>query len=303
MSFDNSSQLDASRVGGGGRGGRGIAVGGGLGGALLLLVVGLLFGQDGIDAITGGGGGEDTGSQTAVEQERAERCQTGEDANQYTDCRMIATAQSLDQFWEDYLPRTTGEQYVMPGVELFEGQVGTGCGAASSAVGPFYCPADQTAYLDVAFFDELQTQFGAEGGPLAEEYVLAHEFGHHIQNQIGTLGYAQQDPQGPESGAVRVELQADCLAGLWANGAAGDTSGAVDLGDISQEELDQALNAAEVIGDDRIQETTQGRVSPEAFTHGTSAQRQAWFYAGYRTGDIDRCDTFSVRDLDSPPAL
>jgi hypothetical protein len=303
MSFDNSSQLDASRVGSGGRGGRGIAVGGGLGGALLLLVVGLLFGQDGIDAITGGGGGEDTGSQTAVEQERAERCRTGEDANQYTDCRMIATAQSLDQFWEDYLPRTTGEEYVMPGVELFEGQVGTGCGAASSAVGPFYCPADQTAYLDVAFFDELQTQFGAEGGPLAEEYVLAHEFGHHIQNQIGTLGYAQQDPQGPESGAVRVELQADCLAGLWANGAAGDTSGAVDLGDISQEELDQALNAAEVIGDDRIQETTQGRVSPEAFTHGTSAQRQAWFYAGYRTGDIDQCDTFSVRDLDSPPAL
>lgn len=302
MSFDNSSQLDASRVGGGGGRGRGIAVGGGLGGGLLLLVVGLLFGQDGIDAITGGGG-QDTGSQTSVEQERAERCQTGEDANRYTDCRMIATAQSLDQFWEDYLPQATGEQYVMPGVELFEGQTNTGCGAASSAVGPFYCPADETAYLDIAFFDELQTQFGAEGGPLAEEYVLAHEFGHHIQNQIGALGYAQQDPQGPESGAVRVELQADCLAGLWAGGAAGDTSGAVDLGDISQEELDQALDAASAIGDDRIQETTQGRVSPENFTHGASAQRQQWFYAGYRTGDLDACDTFSARDLNAPPAL
>ena len=302
MSFDNSSQLDASRVGSGGGRGRGIAVGGGLGGGLLLLVVGLLFGQDGIDAITGGGG-QDTGSQTSVEQERAERCRTGEDANRYTDCRMIATAQSLDQFWEDYLPQATGEQYVMPGVELFEGQTNTGCGAASSAVGPFYCPADETAYLDIALFDELQTQFGAEGGPLAEEYVLAHEFGHHIQNQIGTLGYAQQDPQGPESGAVRVELQADCLAGLWAGGAAGDTSGAVDLGDISQEELDQALDAASAIGDDRIQETTQGRVSPENFTHGASAQRQLWFYAGYRTGDINACDTFSARDLNAPPAL
>ena len=302
MSFDNSSQLDASRVGSGGGRGRGIAVGGGLGGGLLLLVVGLLFGQDGIDAITGGGG-QDTGSQSSVAQERAERCRTGEDANRYTDCRMIATAQSLDQFWEDYLPQATGEQYVMPGVELFEGQTATGCGAASSAVGPFYCPADETAYLDIAFFDELQTQFGAEGGPLAEEYVLAHEFGHHIQNQIGTLGYAQQDPQGPASGAVRVELQADCLAGLWAGGAAGDASGAVDLGDISQEELDQALDAASAIGDDRIQETTQGRVSPENFTHGASAQRQLWFYAGYRTGDLNACDTFSARDLNAPPAL
>jgi predicted metalloprotease len=301
MSFDNNSQLDAGRVGGGGRG---VAVGGGIGGTLLLLVVGLLFGQDGIDALTGGGGGgQDTGAQSSVQQERAERCRTGEDANQYTDCRMIATAQSLDQFWEEYLPATTGERYVLPDVSLFEGRTGTGCGAASSAVGPFYCPADETVYLDVGFFDELQTQFGAEGGPLAEEYVLAHEFGHHIQNQIGTLGYAQRDPQGADSGAVRVELQADCLAGLWAHGASGGASGAVRLEEVTPEQLEQALNAAEVIGDDRIQATTQGRVNPEAFTHGTSRQRQLWFYAGYRTGDINQCDTFSVRDLDNPPAF
>lgn len=191
-------------------------MGGGVGGTLLLLVVGLLFGQDGIDALTGGGG-QDTGAQTAqssVEQERAQRCRTGADANQYADCRMIATANSLNQFWANYLPQAAGVQYVRPGVELYRGQDATACDTASSAVGPFYCPRDETVWLDVAFFDELQTQFGAQGGPLAEEYVLAHEFGHHIQNQIGTLGYAQQDPQGAQSGAVRVELQADCLAGV-----------------------------------------------------------------------------------------
>lgn len=301
MTFSNSSQLDPGRAGGGG-GGRGIAVGGGIGGTLILLIVGLLFGQEGIDALTGGGS-QAGGSSTSVEQDRAERCRTGADANEYTDCRMIATAQSLDQFWEDYLPRATGEQYVLPGLVLFEQRTDTGCGAASSAVGPFYCPADETAYLDVGFFAELQRQFGAAGGPLAEEYVLAHEFGHHIQHQIGTLGYAQQDPQGPESGAVRVELQADCLAGLWANGASGDTTGPVQLEEITDEQLAQAIDAAEAIGDDRIQETTQGRVTPEAFTHGTSEQRRAWFYAGYRTGDLAQCDTFSARDLDRPAAL
>lgn len=299
MTFSNDSQLDPGRVGGGG-GGRGVAVGGGIGGTLLLLVVGLFFGQDGIDALTGGG--QDTGG-SASGQEQFAHCETGADANRYSDCRMIATAQSLDQFWEAYLPQAAGERYVLPGLELYQGRDSTACGTASAAVGPFYCPADRTVWLDVGFFDELQSQFGAEGGPLAEEYVLAHEFGHHIQHQIGTLGYAQQDPQGPESGAVRVELQADCFAGLWARGASGDTSGTVDLEEITPEQLEQALDAAEVIGDDRIQATTQGRVNPEAFTHGTSRQRQLWFYAGYRTGDIDQCDTFSVRDLDDPPAF
>lgn len=298
MTFSNDSQLDPGRASGGG--GRGIAVGGGLGGTLLLLVVGLLFGPDAVEQLTGGTGQGST-TQGSPEEEFA-HCRTGEDANRYTDCRMIATAQSLDQFWEEYLPATTGEQYVQPGLRLFQGRTDTGCGAASSAVGPFYCPADETAYLDVGFFEQLQAQFGAEGGPLAEEYVLAHEFGHHIQHQIGTLGYAQQDPQGPESGAVRVELQADCLAGLWAGHAAGDTSGAVDLEAITPAQLGQALDAAEVIGDDRIQQTTQGRVTPEAFTHGTSRQRQVWFYTGYETGDLNRCDTFRAADLDNPAA-
>ncbi|MFI7483772.1 neutral zinc metallopeptidase [Kocuria sp. M1R5S2] len=300
MTFSNDSQLDPGRVGGG-RGRRGAAIGGGVGGTLLLLVVALIFGPDAVDTLTGGDPGPGAG--TTAEQEREQRCRSGEDANRYTDCRMIATAQSLDQFWDEYLPRTTGEAYVLPDVFLFEERTNTGCGAASSAVGPFYCPADRSVYLDVGFFDELQRQFGAEGGPLAEEYVLAHEFGHHIQHQLGTLGYAQQDPQGPESGAVRVELQADCFAGLWANGASGDTSGAVQLDEITPAQLAQALDAAEVIGDDRIQETMQGRVSPEAFTHGTSAQRQAWFTAGYETGDIARCDTFDAPDLDDPASL
>ena len=153
-------------------------------------------------------------------------------------------------------------------------------GSAKSATDPSsssataYCPADTTAYFDPGFFQELVDRFGSSGGPLAQEYVVAHEFGHHVQILLGTLARAQQDPQGPESGAVKVELQADCFAGFR-----------------------DALSAASAVGDDRIQEAATGRVSPEAWTHGSSEQRQRWFYQGYRTGDINQCDTFSAATL------
>ena len=164
-------------------------------------------------------------------------------------------------------------------------------------MGPFYCPADSTAYFDPGFFQELVDRFGSSGGPLAQEYVVAHEFGHHIQNVLGNLDRAQQDPQGPESGAVRVELQADCYAGLWVRYATTQEdpkTGLPFLDPLTEQDLQDALSAASAVGDDRIQQAATGRVSPEAWTHGSSAQRQKWFYQGYKTGDINQCDTFGV---------
>ncbi|MDO5617769.1 KPN_02809 family neutral zinc metallopeptidase [Kocuria sp.] len=314
MSFNQGSRLDTSRVQTGGRGGgagRGVAVGGGLGGLLLTIVLGLIFGQPmlgGLDnALNQGSYSEystGSGNSAQAQDELAEKCQTGADANQYTDCRVVATANSLDAMWSTYLPQSTGVQYNMPGLVLFSGSEYSPCGTASSATGPFYCPSNQTVYLDDSFFSTLQTDFGAQGGPLAEEYVVAHEFGHHIQYQLGYLGSAASSRQGADSGAVRVELQADCYAGLWANRASSDDfTGAVQLEDITEGDLRSALSTAAAIGDDNIQQTTSGRVNPEAFTHGTSDQRVAWFMAGYNSGNIGQCDTFNATNLDDPGSI
>ncbi|MDO4919710.1 neutral zinc metallopeptidase [Kocuria sp.] len=300
MSFNDNSQLDAGRVGSGG-GGRGIAVGGGLGGVVLLLLAGLFFGQDGIDALTGGAQEQGTGTQQ-VDTGLEDRCRTGADANSDPQCRMVATVQSLDQFWGEYLPEATGTRYTQPRVVLFTGTDSTSCGQASSATGPFYCPPDGTVYLDTGFFDQMRSQFGADADALAQEYVMAHEVGHHIQDLQGTLGRAQQDPHGASSGAVRTELQADCYAGMWAHHAT-ESGGAVQLQPITRAQLSDAIQAAGAIGDDRIQETTSGRANPESFTHGTSAQRQAWFLTGYQTGELKACNTFSASNLDHPDAL
>ncbi|CCQ16622.1 putative metalloprotease [Rhodococcus sp. AW25M09] len=286
--------------GGGGRGGK-LALGGGAGG-LIIIVIALLFGGDPGSILNQISGGDSSAGQVDSGTSGTLECEVA-DANSSVDCRIGFTASSLDTVWESQLQAQTGVAYVQPPVREFSGSIDTGCGNATSAVGPFYCPADSTAYFDTSFFQVLVDQFGSSGGPLAQEYVVAHEIGHHIQNQLGDIGRAQSDPQGPESGGVRVELQADCYAGIWAHYAS-DTvdpdTGVAFLEPLTSTDIDDALSAASSVGDDRIQQASTGRVNPEGWTHGSSAQRQKWFTAGYETGQVAACDTFSARDLDNP---
>lgn len=305
MTFNEGLQIDPDRASGGGpgRGGK-IALGGGAGGIILVVLALLLGGDPGsiLGQFTGAGGTEGSSSTEGT----PEHCKTGADANRYVDCRVVLTAQSLDAVWAEQLPAQAGVQYQEPKLVLFTGAVSTGCGNATSDVGPFYCPADNSAYFDTSFFQELVDRFGSSGGPLAQEYVVAHEVGHHIQTQLGDIGRAQSDPQGAESGAVRTELQADCYAGLWAHYADKTPAPGSDtpfLKPLTDTDIKDALSAAAAVGDDRIQRAAQGRVNPEAWTHGSSDQRQKWFLTGYRTGQLAACDTYSARNLDNPPAL
>ena len=181
----------------------------------------------------------------------------------------------------------------------FSGGVDTGCGQATSQVGPFYCPADGQIYLDTTFFvDVLEGQLGGQGGDFVEPYVLAHEYGHHIQNLLGTMGQVKTQ-QGPESDAVRLELQADCYAGMWTKGAvtSTDDSGVRIFEEIDGADISEALDAAKTVGDDRIQEASGGRVDPDGWTHGSSEQRMAWFRTGFESGSLKACDTFAASEL------
>jgi uncharacterized protein len=297
MSFNDDVQIDSRRASRG-RKGRGAAAAGG-GAGLLILVVAALLGVP-LDQIIGAGDGSGAPAVDQPAGEGFEDCVTGADANERVDCRIIATAESLDVIWEQQLPDGGGPAYTPPGLVIFEESVITGCGQATSAVGPFYCPADETTYFDVGFFDVLRDRFGAGEGPLAEQFVVAHEFGHHIEHQLGLLAASRDDPQGPESGAVRVELMADCLAGVWAHHATqavDPESGEVFLQPLTDDDIADALSAAAAVGDDRIQEQVQGQVTPETFSHGTSEQRQRWFTIGYDTGTLPDCDTFATDDL------
>ena len=287
MTFRPDAKLDPGQVtdvrGRRVRGG-GIALGGGLGTIVIIALI-LLSGGN-LGDILGGGLGA-APAEGPVSSELAAECQTGADANERQDCRIVGTVNSLDEYWSEAFA-ASGTQYATPGAVLFSEGVNTECGAATSAVGPFYCPLDQTIYIDLGFFDQLETQFGAEGGPFAEEYVMAHEYGHHVQNLLGLLDKGRD--AGAEGGAVRTELQADCFAGVWG-------ANAVDTGflqPITPEQVGQALNAASVIGDDRIQEQTQGQVNPETWTHGSAEQRQQWFQTGLDSGSADACDTFNA---------
>jgi uncharacterized protein len=287
MTFRPDVNLDPGRVrdsrGRRVRGG-GLAVGGGLG-TLVIVALILLTGGDLGDVI--GGLGAAPVQEGPIGSQLINECETGADANERQDCRLVGALESLDAYWSETFT-ASGESFQQPGAEIFTDGVNTQCGAASSAVGPFYCPLDQTIYLDLGFYDDLESRFGAEGGPFAEMYVVAHEYGHHIQNLLGLL--EQGRDTGAGSGAVRTELQADCLAGVW--GAHAVETGF--LQPLTREQIAQALNAASVIGDDRIQEQTQGQVNPETWTHGSSEQRQEWFSNGLEAGSIDGCDTFNA---------
>jgi hypothetical protein len=285
VDFRKRARLDPTQVEDRRRlGGRGVAVGGGAGvvGLVVMLLVSLLSGGDvDLGALQALDGVEAGGPQQG---EVLDECRTGQDARESRDCRLLGTVNSIQAYWDEAL-----RGYRTATTVFFSGQTGTGCGSATSDVGPFYCPADQHVYVDLGFFQELQARFGAEGGPFAEAYVLAHEYGHHVQDLVGTLDRIGGDRQGPQSAAVRSELQADCFAGVWA-------ANAVETGflrSVGEDEIQQALDAAAAVGDDRIQREVQGQVHREAWTHGSSAQRQRWFLTGYRGGDPNRCDTFS----------
>ncbi len=282
MSFNDNAKLDPSQVEdvrGSRSAGGPIAIGGGLG--LVILVVSLLLGVDPssvLDSATSVGPPVQ-GAQSAQE------CKTGADANKREDCRIVGFVDSIQRYWADEFTRR-GKPYTPALTVIFTGATQAACGTATTASGPFYCPIDKKVYLDLSFFGELQTKFGAKGGPFAEGYVVAHEYGHHVQDLLGLLGQ-NQGVTGPQSASVRIELQADCLAGVWAKHAAetGFLRAPTDA------DIASALDAASAVGDDRIQRETQGRVSPEKWTHGSSAQRQQWFRTGYTTGDLGKCDT------------
>lgn len=314
MRFNPKARLDRGRVrdagrGSGGRPGGGTRLpipsgvgAGGIGGVLLLVVVAVvLFATGGLPGSGGDGDGPGTGSSAfdtarfsdAGDTGRYDGCRTGADANRSPDCARVAVENSLTDYWSQELGDGFEPEQALV---TFTDDVQTGCGPATSAVGPFYCPTDASIYLDTRFFDEvLERRLGGPDGGFVEYYVLAHEYGHHVQNLTGQMGRVRTQ-QGPQSDAVRLELQADCYAGMWARAATTteDRLGEVLISELTREDIRLAIAAAEAVGDDRIQERTQGQVTTETWTHGSADQREAWFLRGYEEGSLQACDTFAV---------
>jgi predicted metalloprotease len=287
VAFDPNARLDPSQVEdvrGGGIGGRTLALGGGGIGTVLLVVAYLLLGGNPANLVQ-------PSTQTAPSGGSLEQCTTGAAANQREDCRIVGYVNSIQSYWASEFA-AAGQKYQPADTVMFSDQTSTGCGAATTEVGPFYCPDDRHVYIDLGFFQELQSKFGARGGSFAEGYVVAHEYGHHVQDLQGQLSSGTSQT-GANGRSVRTELQADCYAGVWANHAAATGF----LEPLGSDDIAQALDAAAAVGDDRIQKEFQGRVTPESWTHGSSAQRQRWFTAGYQQGSPKGCDTFSASNL------
>ncbi len=301
MSFNDGANLDTSQVTGGGSRG-GLAIGGGIGGIVITLVAVFL----GVDpsVITGATGSPFDTSQVSTGGTESDtsfdQCKTGADANRDVTCRIIGTVNSVQDYWTDALPADVSRQYRAAKTVIYSGQTQSPCGTASNQTGPFYCPSDERIYIDASFFDELTSTYGADDGALAQEYVVAHEYGHHVENILGILAEGQDGRTGPQSGGVRIELMADCMAGVWANHASTteDAEGNTLLKPLTDRDIQSALSAASAVGDDRIQEKLGGgTVNQETWTHGSSESRQKWFLTGYESGTVNSCDTFATNDL------
>ena len=290
IEFDDT-RVDVSHVDDRRGGAGGLAIGGGVG--VVGLVVYLLF------QLLGGNASQlqmpasvpPDQSQQESSAELSQRCNSPGALEQYTDCRLIKTFDVADTVWRDEFDRR-GLSYDTPRFAFFTGATQTGCGAANAQVGPFYCPPDQEIYFELGFLAQLQQQFGAQG-EFAQAYIVAHEFGHHLQTLLGTerqVRAAQEaNPALANQYSIAMELQADCYAGVWAKLAGQRTTGGIHL---TEDNIAEAENAAQAVGDDRIQQKVQGRVDPESWTHGSAQQRKQWFDTGYQTGDIDACTTF-----------
>lgn len=299
MQYRDEARIDTTEVRrGGGSGGRGggrrsggrVAMGGGVGGVVVLVLV-LLFGDNlGISVNDLMGPAQPGQSPQNVQEDSA--CRQGEDIKANPECRWDAYASATERYWQTVL-----SDYESAPMEIFSGQVSTACGTGSSEMGPFYCPGDGVVYLDTQFTEKLLTNLGADGGDAAEAYVVAHEYGHHMSNLTGQMQEARAggNDTGPSSNQVRLELQADCYAGVFFANTVTDPESPIK--EVTRDDLARVADAASAVGDDHIQEQGSGRVVPESWTHGSSEMRQRWVSKGFDTGDPNVCDTFATDDL------
>ena len=293
MRFNPRAQIDQSQIesrsGGGGAGMR-LPIPGGGGGKIGLGTIVVIILYVVITQFASSGSGD-----TAAPNS----CKTGADANKSDTCAIDLFTNSVQAFWRTTYPRQVNGQYQPIKTVRFQGSTASACGRASSEMGPFYCPNDRLVYLDTTFFkDMLQGQLGAKGGTFSLGYVIAHEYGHHIEDQLGILSKIRTQ-RGAKSDAVRVELMADCLAGVWAKGAqeTRDSQGNAIIENLTQDDIALAIDAAQAVGDDRIQKRTSGSVNTDTFTHGSAKQRVRWFDQGLTHGTVKGCDTFATNNL------
>jgi predicted metalloprotease len=300
MELNENASIDTSQVddvrgsGGGGGGFGGLPIGGGgLTGIIVTVLVALVGGYFGINNLSGGSQPQ-SGDNTTLQQECSQS-----DRLEQLDCRNTLYVNSIQAFWRQELPDSLGDDYQPAKTVFFSRSVSTGCGAADSGTGPFYCPADDRVYIDLTFYRLLAQELGAPG-EFAQPYVLAHEYGHHVQDLVGTEAQVdrqrQRDPSAANALSVRLELQADCYAGVWAKGATGttDANGQKIFKSLTADDIQQGIDTAGKIGDDTLQKRSGGTINPAEFTHGTSADRQKWFSTGYNGGDPKSCDTFKA---------